>query len=144
MLNDNINNKKMLKAVGLTSCFLSTMLVSMTSKAQNTPLNEVILSVTPEKCVALHKGQTCYLDVSFQWQAPKAGSYCLHNVTLDKRLNCWQSQRAGEFKLDFQSAEDHQFALRTLHSKADLAQAKVVVAWVYKSSKRAKSSWRLF
>ncbi|WP_448548046.1 DUF3019 domain-containing protein [Thalassotalea fusca] len=102
------------------------------------------LYVTPERCVALHKGQMCYLEVEFEWQAPEVGTYCLYNKTLNQKMNCWQSQKSGQFYLDFQAAEDHQFSLREGQSNVELAVAKITVAWVYKSSKRAKSSWRLF
>ncbi|WP_231731559.1 DUF3019 domain-containing protein [Colwellia sp. TT2012] len=102
------------------------------------------LKVTPKPCVALHKGQKCYLEVTFSWQHPKISNYCLVNTTRNQILKCWQQQATGEFDFDFQSTLTNDFSLRKHDSTVDLAQATIPVAWVYKSSKRAKSTWRLF
>lgn len=111
------------------------------SIANNAPAE---LIVTPKPCVALRKGQKCYLEVTFNWQHPKLNNYCLVNVTTKKSLKCWRQQTNGEFSLDFQSELSNDFALRQQETVKDLARATIPVAWVYKSSKRAKSTWRLF
>ena len=102
------------------------------------------LKVTPKPCVALYKGQKCYLEVTFSWQHPQLSNYCLVNTTRNKILKCWQQQATGEFEFDFQSTLTNDFSLRKHDSTVDLAQVTIPVAWVYKSSKRAKSTWRLF
>jgi len=102
------------------------------------------LKVTPKRCIALRKGQKCYLEVTFSWQHEKISDYCLVNTTTDETLKCWQQLAQGEFDFDFQSTLSNNFALRQFQSKIDLASAQIPVAWVYKSSKRAKSTWRLF
>jgi len=102
------------------------------------------LEVTPKPCVALRKGQKCYLEVTFNWQHPKVSNYCLVNSTTNKTMKCWQQQAKGEFSFDFQSTLSNDFALRQQASATDIARATIPVAWVYKSSKRAKSTWRLF
>ncbi len=102
------------------------------------------LKVTPKPCVALRKGQKCYLEVTFSWQHPKVNNYCLVNTTINKTIRCWKQQAKGEFSFDFQSKLSNNFALRNQESTTDIAQATIPVAWVYKSSKRAKSTWRLF
>ncbi len=102
------------------------------------------LKVSPKRCIALRKGQKCYLEVTFSWQHPQVSNYCLVNTTRNKILKCWQQQEKGEFDFDFQSTLTNDFALRQPKSSVDLAQATIPVAWVYKSSKRAKSTWRLF
>ena len=61
------------------------------------------LQVTPKPCVALRKGQKCYLEVTFNWQHPKVSDYCLVNSTTSKTMKCWQQQAKGEFSFDFQS-----------------------------------------
>ena len=123
---------------------LSMALFTPYSFADTATASDTMLSVTPERCVALRKGQTCYLEVDFQWQTPEKGAFCLYNLTLNKKVNCWQAQRSGQYKLDFQATKDHHFSLREQGNIRDLAATKVVVAWVYKSTKRSKSSWRLF
>lgn len=102
------------------------------------------LKVTPKRCIALRKGQKCYLEVTFNWQHPKVNDYCLVNTTTNKTMKCWQQQTQGKFNFDFQSTLSNDFALRSRESPIDLAHAQIPVAWVYKSSKRAKSTWRLF
>lgn len=102
------------------------------------------LDVTPERCIALHKGQICYLEVTFLWQHAKTGDYCLVNITNNKEIHCWQQSKNGQFSFDFQSAISHDFVLRSQKSGKVHANAQIPVAWVYKSSKRAKSTWRIF
>jgi len=102
------------------------------------------LKVTPKPCVALHKGQKCYLEVTFNWQHPKLSDYCLVNTTTNKTMKCWKQQDQGRFSFDFQSTLSNDFALRKQKSETNLARTSIPVAWVYKSSKRAKSTWRLF
>jgi len=102
------------------------------------------LTVSPKPCVALHKGQKCYLEVTFSWQHPKINNYCLVNATLGKTIKCWKQSAKGKFIFDFQSISSNNFALRVQASEVDLAQTRIPVAWVYKSTKRAKSTWRLF
>ncbi|WP_232771273.1 DUF3019 domain-containing protein [Colwellia sp. 75C3] len=117
------------------------------TKSNTVPINSsqlAQLKVTPKPCVALRKGQKCYLEVTFSWQHPKVNNYCLVNTTISKTIRCWKQQAKGEFSFDFQSKLSNDFALRNQESTTDIAIATIPVAWVYKSSKRAKSTWRLF
>jgi hypothetical protein len=121
--------------------------IPVSAKAETTKSNSsqlVQLKVTPKPCVALRKGQKCYLEVTFSWQHPQVSNYCLVNITTNKTMRCWKQQAKGEFSFDFQSRQSNNFALRIQESTTDIAQATIPVAWVYKSSKRAKSTWRLF
>lgn len=127
--------------------FISVSAKADTVKSITTPSNLrqlAQLTVTPKPCVALHKGQKCYLEVTFRWQHPQVSNYCLVNTTTNKSIICWQQQTKGEFSFDFQSKLSNNFALRNQESTIDIARTTIPVAWVYKSSKRAKSTWRLF
>ena len=106
--------------------------------------NVAHLEVSPEQCIALRKGQKCYLDVVFSWRHSQVSDYCLVNVTTNKTIKCWDHQTKGELNFDFQSTLSHDFALRNKGATVDLAHAQIPVAWVYKSTKRAKLTWRLF
>jgi len=132
----------------LIACwFISVSVKADIVKSITTPSNSsqlAQLTVTPKPCVALHKGQTCYLEVTFSWQHPQVNNYCLVNTTTNKTITCWKKQARGAFSFDFQSTSSNDFALRGQASDIDLAQTRIPVAWVYKSSKRAKSTWRLF
>jgi len=118
--------------------------VSLTNASLTNTEQLAQLKVTPKPCVALRKGQKCYLEVTFSWQHPKISNYCLVNSTTNKTIKCWRQQTKGQFSFDFQSTLSNDFALRKQESSVDIARATIPVAWVYKSSKRAKSTWRLF
>ncbi|NQZ89324.1 MAG: DUF3019 domain-containing protein [Colwellia sp.] len=130
-----------------TLCLImaSNVYASSADTTNTTNTNDVAhLEVSPEQCIALRKGQKCYLEVTFSWRHPQVRDYCLVNITTNKTIKCWDRQTKGEFNFDFQSTLSHDFALRVKGATVDLAHARIPVAWVYKSSKRAKSTWRLF
>ncbi len=102
------------------------------------------LSVSPERCIALRKGQTCYQDVKFKWHTKIVNDYCLVNKTTNTTLKCWLNANSGHFDLDHQAVETHTFILKTKTDSSVLASVKITVAWVYNSVKRSKASWRLF
>jgi len=127
--------------------FMPVSVNAETEKIHISPSNSsqlAQLKVTPKPCVALRKGQKCYLEVTFKWQHPILNDYCLVNSTTNKIMKCWQRKSKGNYSFDFQSKLSNDFALRKHESVTDLAQTTIPVAWVYKSSKRAKSTWRLF
>jgi len=102
------------------------------------------LHVTPERCVALRQGQTCYQEVTFTWRQSQKGNYCLVELSTMQVLQCWQQVNSGKFEWDFQSSESREFALRNQDTTENLAASRITVSWVFKSSKRPKSSWKLF
>ncbi|MGB3724703.1 MAG: DUF3019 domain-containing protein [Glaciecola sp.] len=124
--------------------FLSMQMNAIAYTATDEAISIAQLSVTPKPCVALRKGQKCYLEVTFSWQHPKTSNYCLVNSTTNTIMKCWAEQSSGKFNFDFQSTMSNNFALREHASTVDIAITKIPVAWVYKSSKRAKATWRLF
>lgn len=124
--------------------FICFMLASNSYASSSEIARNAQLKVTPKPCVALHKGQKCYLEVTFSWQHPQVSNYCLVNITTNKLMKCWQQQAKGKFSFDFQSKLSNDFVLRKEGSTKDLANARIPVAWVYKSYKRPKSTWRLF
>jgi len=125
-------------------CFMATNNAYASSTDNIKTANTAQLKVSPKKCIALRKGQKCYLEVVFSWQHSTVSDYCLVNITTNEKMKCWQHQAKGEYSFDFQSTLSNDFALRYQNSTSNLAQTRIPVAWVYKSSKRAKSTWRLF
>jgi hypothetical protein len=126
---------------------LTSLLLLVTSSAYASSVDvtsSATLKVSPKQCIALHKGQKCYLEVTFNWQHPEVGDYCLVNTSTSTIIKCWQHQSVGKINFDFQSRLSNNFALRKSNSTIDIAQAQISVAWVYKSAKRSKSTWRLF
>ncbi|MCJ8321188.1 MAG: DUF3019 domain-containing protein [Colwellia sp.] len=152
IINTRVKTNKMTSLNMVTSLFIACCFISVSSNAETTKLIDSLshteqlarLKVTPKPCVALRKGQKCYLEVTFSWHHPNISNYCLVNSTTNKTIKCWQQQAKGQVSFDFQSKLTNDFALRKQASSVDLARAQIPVAWVYKSSKRAKSTWRLF
>lgn len=103
-----------------------------------------ILTITPTRCVALRQGQTCYLEAEITWKTSKKGNYCLINLTTGGIGKCWQNQSSGKLLLDFEGISSNDFALREESQSTDLANGQIMVAWVFSSSKRNKSNWKLF
>jgi hypothetical protein len=102
------------------------------------------LVVSPKRCVALRQGQTCYQEVTFKWQQLQIGDYCLVELPTQEVLKCWQQSRSGEFDFDFQYSQSTIFALRKEGHQQNVSETPITVSWVFKSSKRPKSSWKLF
>lgn len=102
------------------------------------------LTIKPERCVALRQGQTCYQQVQFNWRSSQKGDFCLINKNQNMTLQCWTQKAKGQFSYDFQAQQSRSYVMRAKDSNIDLALQKITVAWVYKSSKRPKASWRLF
>lgn len=102
------------------------------------------LDASPNRCIALHQGQRCYVTTTLQWTASRPGRYCLHQVGAPAPLTCWDGAAAGRHVVDLESAESLRFELRVDGDPGALASAGVEVAWVYNARRRSKASWRLF
>lgn len=98
----------------------------------------------PNRCVALHQGQVCYQNVQLLWHAGQAGDYCLYQQQAEAPLHCWQGAVAGEYFYAFASEIPVQLQLVNTRTKASVAETTIEVAWVYKSSSRRKTHWRIF
>ncbi len=129
----------------ITTISLCSLLIAFIygniSKADNT---EVSLKTKPSRCVALRQGQVCYQKVTLNWQAEVPGDYCLFEENSNSLLQCWSQSTSGKVKIPFKSDKDIRFTLRQKSTQRILTEATVIVAWVYKTSKQPRSSWRLF
>lgn len=100
------------------------------------------LTLKPNKCIALHKGQSCYQTINFYWRTPATGEFCLLAQGQDQPLHCWQGEGAPPFRYEFVGQHSLHFFLRT--QGAQLVDTEFTVAWVYSSGKRDTGGWRLF
>ncbi|MBR9727176.1 DUF3019 domain-containing protein [Shewanella intestini] len=121
-------------------------LISPVSHAQ-TDITD--FTATPEQCVALHKGQMCYQDVTFKWSTPNAGKYCLMQSNTNENppqqpITCWEGQALTQYSYSFENTTTTTFQLIRQGQPQPLAKVKVVVTWVYKAPKQSQSGWRLF
>ncbi|GAD89298.1 DUF3019 domain-containing protein [Vibrio halioticoli] len=118
------------------------------SLAGTTPVmakeKDVSFTATPEQCVALHKGQTCYQDIVFQWKTPADGKFCLLQSETGKQVICWQGRLMQQYQYSFNKDKTTKFRLIDQTTAQPLAEVKVVVTWVYKAPKQSQSGWRLF
>lgn len=102
------------------------------------------LSVSPITCVALHKRQVCHKTLNFTWTSLPAGQYCLHSSETLEPVKCWQDNKLNRLAVTYRSATKIQYELREASSETPIAHAVVKTAWVYRTSRRSSSGWRLF
>jgi hypothetical protein len=102
------------------------------------------LSVKPENCTALHKGQTCFQSVVFHWSLPTAAEYCLHKTGTQDPLLCWIGMSISSFSYQFAASSSEHFEIHYKGEKNSLAQVDVQTFWVYRGGRRSSSRWRLF
>ena len=144
MFDNALNNKAQLIKTVLT-LFVSLAVV-LIQNAHADPTAEMDLS--PERCIALNEGQTCYQTVTVTWQTDTAGDYCLMSEKMTLALVCWENSRQGKAKMEFASSETVTFRLRLTDTDNQttyvVAQADIIVTWVYSDTKRRRNSWRLF
>lgn len=98
---------------------------------------------TPNTCVALRQGRTCYSDITLNWQVDNEERYCIRQSQATKPLHCWQQQQQGELVFEFASKTAQSFELFHVTSGKVLASTEVRVQWVYTSGQK-KRRWRLF
>ncbi|WP_233998424.1 DUF3019 domain-containing protein [Pseudoalteromonas sp. T1lg48] len=124
---------------------LSLMLAAPSWAAENqddTTQGPALLS-TPNTCVALRQGRTCYSDITLNWQVSDEERYCIRQSQATQVLHCWQQQQQGELVLEFASATAQGFELFHVTTGKVLASTEVRVQWVYTSGQK-KRRWRLF
>lgn len=106
--------------------------------------NAVQLTVKPSRCISLHQGQVCYQQVTFSWQTPPGGHFCLYVEHSQDALTCWRGADKTGYDHEFEARESTHFEIRSKGQGRVLGRVKVQVASVYKTSTRSHSRWRLF
>ncbi len=101
-------------------------------------------TVQPDKCIALHQGQVCYQDLEFNWQTPAGAEYCLYEVPKLEAVVCWDGDQMRSHNLEFASAANTLYQIRTMGSDVVISEVAVEVAWVYRANRKSFSRWRLF
>jgi len=144
MFENALSNKSQLVKTILT-LFLTLVVVLVQNARAETNAQ---LDLSPERCIALNEGQTCYQTVTVTWQADNTGDYCLMSEKMTLALVCWENSTQGKAKMEFASNETVTFRLRLTDAEnieTDVAaEAQVIVTWVYSDTKRRRNSWRLF
>ncbi len=102
---------------------------------------DAVLTITPEKCVALRKGQVCYQKLRLRFSVSDKGNYCLFAGGQSRPLKCFNDVDKGELIYQFASEQAMLFNLQS--ESTTIASGQVTVAWVYQKT-RKRYRWRLF
>lgn len=103
---------------------------------------DTYFSVKPQKCVALHKGQTCYQKLKFHWNSTNQ-NLCLFRKGEEKPLHCASNDKPVSYHYELAASEGSYFELRNA-SDESVATLFVDVVSVYKGKRRATTGWRIF
>ncbi|WP_188689522.1 DUF3019 domain-containing protein [Bowmanella pacifica] len=114
------------------------LLLGFATNANQAPAQ---LLVSPDTCVTINKGRTCYTQVSIEWHLPQTGDYCLFLAGLSEPLACWQNRQQGNWQFEFSSSTSTTLLLK--QGNEVLLSQEIQVNWVYESQRR-KRNWRLF
>ncbi|MFK7859530.1 MAG: DUF3019 domain-containing protein [Granulosicoccus sp.] len=110
---------------------------------QATSQNDLMLIATPDSCVALHRGQQCFLSVQLSWTEPVDSEVCLFAGDDERPLLCVSGNTQG-VSVEYASSSSTRYSLKVKDTTHVLAAAMVRTAWVYRSGRRSSSGWRLF
>jgi len=102
------------------------------------------LSVTPNRCIALQQGQSCFATLKFHWTTPPSGEFCLFDERRKDPLVCWIGNSITTHVQTFESDKNVGYDIRLKSNNESLADVLVKISWVYKSNNSSTSRWRLF
>jgi len=102
------------------------------------------MTISPDQCVAMTEGQTCYVDIELQWQASSIGEYCLFSSRQENAIQCWSQTSKGRFQQEVASTQNVIYTLRKQQTNVRLAQSELEMAWVHKRRGKPSTWWRLF
>ncbi len=113
----------------------------LTTNAKLQP--EILFTVTPANCVALHQGRKCFAKISLSWQVNTPGDFCIYQKIKNKVIQCWKNSSGSNAQFEFESSEKIEYQLVTVNKNEVLAETVVEVSWVHSATPR-KRRWRLF
>jgi hypothetical protein len=124
---------------------IATMLLISTRVIadENMTSSAATLRLSPNQCIAISQGKTCYVDVELMWQTRVKSGYCLYSSQSEQALLCWKKQNKGQYKNEISSSQNVQFLLKD-HQNNTLATTELKIAWIYKKNARSRSNWRMF
>lgn len=115
------------------------------SKLQpNEQMTAISMSVSPNQCIAMTEGQTCYVDIELTWRSQSAGNFCLYSSLQDKAVKCWTNKTAGSYEQEIASKQNVLYSLHRQDDLEVLAESEVEMAWIHKKRGKPTNWWRLF
>lgn len=135
-----------------TLCLIRTALLCTVVSGYATyahAADDIQLTVVPDKCISLLKGQTCYQNVRFRWNAQRmSGAHrviCLWREGEAEALTCRDGELEGTFRYKLEAAETTTFYLVAGRQQQPvLDSTTVTINWVYSNRSKRRSRWRLF
>lgn len=113
--------------------------------------NNVQLSVVPDRCISLLRGQTCYQGVRFLWNVQDTDvtnvnkTICLWREGDSVALTCWEGELEGVYRYSLEAAKTTNFHLVSgSEQQPIIGSTKVTISWVYNKRGSRSSRWRLF
>ncbi|WMN60553.1 DUF3019 domain-containing protein [Pseudoalteromonas xiamenensis] len=119
-------------------------LAATSTEASDITLEEAqALKVSPNKCVALNEGRTCFADVTFTLQMPDRKEYCLREKDQAMPIGCWKEVQTVNYLYSFARTQTVTYELVARESASVIAEGTIEVNWVHKIRTK-KRRWRLF
>lgn len=107
-------------------------------------INSVSMTVSPNQCVAMTEGQTCYVDIELNWQSKDVGNFCIFSSLNADTLQCWTQASQGSYQLELASKRNVIFSIKRQGDVTVLGKVEVEMAWVHKRRGKPTNWWRLF
>jgi len=111
-------------------------------KADDDRLPDVSLSVQPQRCVTLRRGQRCYLKLKMAWSSKEPISACFYSESHDAGA-CWENALRGELKREVYLLDSTEWILQDTRGRT-LGDVTVEVSSNYNRKRRSWRGWRLF
>lgn len=127
----------------LKNIFLMMLLVPLSFVTYASDI-KALMNISPEQCVAMSQGQSCYVAVELTWQVDVPGDYCLYSSAQENSLRCWSNVSEGQFTQAFNTKVNLTFHLKQQNATQPLVTSVVKMAWVHKKKGQPRTSWRLF
>ena len=123
---------------------IALLFILLSSFPDITYAGDNYLLIKPARCIALHQGQTCYQKLSISWQADAVETYCLYAPENKLPHLCWENLAQGKGVFEFEGSTTQKLILMRKRDAKPIADFTIQVAWVYDSSSRRESHWRIF
>lgn len=104
----------------------------------------VSMTVSPDQCIAMTEGQTCYVDIEINWQSSAVGDFCLFDSSQTAAIQCWTQKSKGVFQQEMASKKNVIYSLRRQQDSLLLSKTELEMAWVHKKRGKPTTWWRLF
>lgn len=122
---------------------LSTAAVGIAAPENPVEHNRLI-HLRPTQCVALHKGQTCFQKIQLTLHNKQQQRLCVFRSEAKEPLLCAEPAELKQLSITFEGKESLPFYVIEQAQQTIVASTLFEVSWVYRSSRKNSTDWRLF